>query len=141
MCKEHRREGGRRRYSFPRNFLLSCSGIRNIVSIRLLLAVPRVMDKASRDRKASFRVHLLCTSRPCLPHVFCSSSRSFLSFLREKRREEGKPSLAIRYNRTSLSCTLSLFLAFLFPSFDKRAAVATGNGIDVLDDSLFRPYF
>lgn len=45
--------------------------------------------------------------------------------------------LAIRYNRTSLGTVPSVFFAVRQTS----VAVAAGNGIDTLDDSLFRLYF
>lgn len=71
---------------------------------------------------------LSCSSCPCL----CSALFMLPFFCLSRSGLVG-----IQYNRTSPMP----FSSFSLLSFDKRAAVTADNGIDVLDDSLFRLYF
>lgn len=93
------------------------------------------MDKASRPK--GFPLPL-----PCLVRVYRASLPFYLVLpllLLHSVSSSVFPaggSVAIPYNRTSFVQYPSYSLPF-----GKRAVVAARNGIDVLDDSLFRLYF
>lgn len=82
----------------------------------------RIMDKASRDQKASLNAPFVPLVRICA--------------LPSSRLSRGG-SVTIQYNRTSPVPSSSFSLS----SFDKRAVIRANNGIDMLDNNLFRLYF